>query len=103
MAVLSSMLAGAIVLTLAGLPLALFGGRVWDVLTGATVGWLAGMTMEQTGSLLPVSSVPLGLVIGAIVGATGWPLVTAVSRVAGVARSVWSYWRNAPPGPRSVS
>lgn len=102
-AVVSSMLAGAIVLTLAGLPLALFGGRVGDVLAGAAVGWLAGMTMEQSGSLLPVSSVPLGLVMGAIVGATLWPLVTAVSRIAHVASSASAYWRNVPPGPRSVS
>lgn len=100
---IASMLSGALVLSLAGLPMALFGGRGRDVVAGAAVGCLAGMVMGPASGPLPVASMPLGLVMGAIVGATGWPLVNGVSRVAGVARSVWSYWRNAPPGPRRVS
>lgn len=81
--ILSSMIAGAIVLGTTGMPLVLLGARGRDVLGGAVVGLTLAAFYAGWGPQSEAAArLSLAMVAGALTASTGWPLVRSASRVA---------------------
>jgi hypothetical protein len=73
-------IAGLVVIAPLGIPLTFAGGRAREALFGAGAGLVLGFGLAEfgAGSVIPVSVVPFGILVGGLIGATA---VTAFYRL----------------------